>query len=157
DHGAVVEERLRRLGLPTTALAPGPVVDEAGVALGEHEGIHRVTVGQRRGLRVPGLERRYVLAVVPSTRTVVVGPAEHATRTRLQVGELQRLALADGRRRALVQVRHRSAPVAATIDVDGDVAAVELDAAVAGVAPGQAAVFYDADRVLGGGWIDAAT
>jgi len=153
DHGAVVEARLSALGLPVDALAPGPVVDEAGNVLGEHDGIHRVTVGQRRGLRVPGVERRYVLRVVPQTRTVVVGPAEQATRTRVRVEELKRLGLTDGRRRALVQVRHRSAPVAGTIDVADGVAEVELDAPIAGVAPGQAAVFYDDDRVLGGGWI----
>ena len=153
DHGAVVEARLRAQGLPTDALAPGPVVDEAGRVLGEHEGIHRVTVGQRRGLRVAGLERRYVLRVIPQSRTVVVGPADHGTRTRLEVAELQRLALRDGSLTALVQLRHRSAPVPATIDVRGDRATLELDAPIAGVASGQAAVIYADDEVLGGGWL----
>jgi len=152
DHGAVVEARLQALGLATDALAPGPVVDEAGVVLGEHDGIHRVTVGQRRGLRLPGPQRRFVLAVVRESRTVIVGPREDATRSRLEVGELQRLALADGSRRALVQVRHRAKPVAASIDVHGDTATIELDAPIT-VAPGQAAVIYDDDEVLGGGWI----
>ncbi|MBK6916991.1 MAG: tRNA 2-thiouridine(34) synthase MnmA [Deltaproteobacteria bacterium] len=157
DHGAVVQSRLAARGLATDMLAPGPVVDVDGRVLGRHDGIHRVTVGQRRGLHVPGTERRYVLRVVPESRTVVVGEANDAALTRLQVGELQRFALVDGEHRLLVQVRHRGQATPARVWVEGAQARVEFDAAQPGVAPGQAAVFYDDDAVVGGGWISAGS
>lgn len=153
DHGAVVEARLRARDAPVDHLAPGPVVDAEGNTIGTHDGIHRVTVGQRRGLHIPGTLRRYVLRVVPETRTVVVGDEPDVHRTHLVVDEVQRLGLADGRHRLAVQVRHRGAPGLATVTIDGEQAEVELDAPLRGCAPGQAAVFYDDDRVVGGGWI----
>lgn len=153
DHGAVVEDRLRARGIDLEALAPGSVVDEHGVTVGTHDGIHRVTVGQRRGLQLRGRGRRYVLRVVPQRREVVVGDARLAGRLELAVGELQRLDLADGEHRFDVQLRHRAAPVPATVVIAGDGAWVRLDAPVVGVAPGQAAVFFAGERVCGGGWI----
>jgi len=154
DHGAVVERRAAALGLSTEGLAPGPVVDEQGEVIGEHQGIHRVTVGQRRGFQVRGTERRYVLRVVPATRTVVVGPEPAHCRT-LEVDELHRLGdLAPGEaRRVEVQVRHRGSPSPAVVHVEQGRARVEFEAPVSAAAPGQAAVFYDGERVLGGGWI----
>jgi tRNA-specific 2-thiouridylase len=155
DHGAVVERRAASLGLPLSALAPGPIVDEAGRELGEHQGIHRVTIGQRRGLRIPGTDKRYVLRVVPEQRTVVVGDAGEALTRRVAVEELQDLDLPPPGEsmRALVQLRHRSAPVPGTVHVGEGRAVALLDDPQAAVAPGQAAVFYDGDRVRGGGWI----
>jgi tRNA-uridine 2-sulfurtransferase len=157
DHGVVVERRAAALGLPLHALAPGPVVDEAGRAIGEHQGIHRVTLGQRRGLRIRGTDKRYVLRVLPESRTVVVGEAAGAPSRRVIVEELQDLDLppAGAPLRALVQLRHRSAPVPGTVHVGQGRAVVELDQPAAAAAPGQAAVFYDGDRVRGGGWIAA--
>lgn len=157
EHGAVVERRLAALGLATDVLAPGPVVDTSGQVVGEHDGIHRVTVGQRRGLRTRGSDKRYVLRVLPERRTVVVGEAEDARFLRIEVGEVQSLDLPDaGHFRADVQIRHRSPPRPATIEIDGGAAHVTFDAPVAAAAAGQAAVFYDGDRVLGGGWIERA-
>jgi tRNA-specific 2-thiouridylase len=155
DHGVVVERRLRALGETAAHLGPGRVLDEAGRELGEHVGIHRVTIGQRRGLRLRGTEKRYVLRVLPETATVVVGDAEAARLRVLHVGELQRLDLPDrkGTLRAEVQIRHRAPATPATIELRGDTARVMFDAPVTAVAPGQAAVFYAGDRVLGGGWI----
>ncbi len=155
DHARVVEARLAARGRPTEMLAPGTVVDADGRELGTHEGIHRVTVGQRRGLRIPGTARRYVLRVVPETRTVVVGEPEDAARTELEADELQLLAELPESLEAQVQLRHRARPVPARIHRIGTRARIELHAPFAGVAPGQAAVFYDGDRVLGGGWITA--
>lgn len=161
DHADVVEARAEALGL-TDTLGAGPVVDEQGQTLGEHRGIHRVTVGQRRGLSLPGTERRFVLRVLPQSRTVVVGPKASATATQIVVEELTRLGLAaQGSRRAMVQVRHRSAPQPATVEVAGTRATVRFDAPIPAAAPGQAAVIYggmradeaEGDRVLGGGWI----
>jgi tRNA-specific 2-thiouridylase len=155
DHAAVVEERLRAAGGNLDALAPGPVVDLDGNVVGDHDGIHRVTVGQRRGFRSKGTERRYVLRVIPPTRTIVVGAAESARAHRCQVGELQRIhpLRAGDAVRLLVQVRHKSAAVAATVHAADRCAAVVFDEPAAAVAPGQAAVFYQGDEVVGGGWI----
>lgn len=157
DHGAVVERRAAALGLSTAALGPGPVVDEAGRPIGEHQGIHRVTIGQRRGLRIRGTDKRYVLRVLPDARTVVVGDAAGAVCRRVVVEELQDLDLPPPGEsmRALVQLRHRSAPAPGTVHVEQGRAVVELDEPVAAAAPGQAAVFYDGERVRGGGWISA--
>ncbi|HWB77330.1 MAG TPA: tRNA 2-thiouridine(34) synthase MnmA [Nannocystaceae bacterium] len=153
DHAEVVEARLRARGASIDTLAPGPVVDTRGRELGTHEGIHRVTVGQRRGLRIPGVERRYVLRVIAERNTVVVGDPEAASCRALEVGELQLLAELPRELDVQVQLRHRSRPVPARVRFDDARAYVELRDPFVGVAPGQAAVFYDDDRVLGGGWI----
>lgn len=155
DHGVVVERRAAALGLSTEGLAPGPVVDVHGEQIGEHQGIHRVTIGQRRGMQIRGTDKRYVLRVLPQSRTVVVGGAEQARTRMLEVDELQDFDLppAGESLRALVQVRHRSAAVPGTVHVGQGRATVQLDEPAAAVAPGQAAVFYEGDRVRGGGWI----
>lgn len=154
DHGVVVERRAAQLGLAADALRSGPIVDTEGKVVGEHRGIHRVTVGQRRGFTVAGTEKRYVLKVLPQTRTVVVGAAAQAVSTIVRVAELQSLGLpASGALRAAVQVRHRARPEPATVNVDGQGATVTFDAPVHAPTPGQAAVIYDGPRVLGGGWI----
>ncbi len=155
DHADVVEARLVARGVDTTALGPGPVVDAQGRTIGTHEGIHRVTVGQRRGLRIPGTDRRYVLRVVAEDRTVVVGDVDEAVGRTIVIDELQRLDLDDGEHRFDVQVRHRAAAMPATVRVLGVQAEVAFDAPVRGAAPGQAAVFFRGPHVLGGGWIRA--
>lgn len=158
DHGEVVQRRAAQLGLDADALGPGPVVDEAGATIGEHKGIHRITVGQRRGFSVKGTEKRYVLRVLPDTRTVVVGPAERVTTRRVIVDELQDFDLPapGGSFDALVQVRHRGEPQPGRVTIAADHAVVEFDEPAGAVAPGQAAVFYDGERVRGGGWIREA-
>ncbi len=155
DHAAVVEARAAALGVDPAALAPGPIVDEAGVEIGQHAGVHRVTVGQRRGLRVAGNEPRYVLRVLPETRAVVVGDAAALQRGALELEDFRRLAPLGEQAtlRATVQVRHRGRPAPATIELRGATARVCFDEPVASAAPGQAAVVYDGARVLGGGWI----
>ena len=155
DHADVVEARAAALGLDLAALAPGPIVDAAGAVLGQHAGVHRVTVGQRRGLQVSGSAPRYVLRVLPEQRAVVVGDAEALKITALELEDFRRLApLGErGSVRASVQLRHRGRPAPATIELDGPAARVRFDDPVGAAAPGQAAVVYDGARVLGGGWI----
>lgn len=152
---AVAEARAGALGLDVAALAPGPIVDRSGAVLGEHDGIHTVTIGQRKGLRIAGSRPRYVLEVLPASREVVVGDAEDLEAESITIASLRRLApLGDAEvLRAEVQIRHRSPPAPATVELVGDVARVRFDAPVRAVAPGQAAVIYAGDRVLGGGWI----
>ncbi|MGB1699791.1 MAG: tRNA 2-thiouridine(34) synthase MnmA [Nannocystaceae bacterium] len=158
DHGAVVERRARSLGLDGGSLGDGEVVDETGETLGTHRGIHRVTVGQRRGLGLSSSRPRYVLRVLPEERKVVVGDAEALARTELDVDDFRRLRdLEDGAAIAChVQIRHRSPAQAATLRVTGSRATVTFDAPVRAVAPGQAAVAFLGDQVLGGGWIAGA-
>jgi tRNA-specific 2-thiouridylase len=160
DHGDIVEARARALGLDLGALAPGPVLDRAGQLLGEHRGIHRVTIGQRRGLGVSSDRPRYVLRVVPETRAVVVGDADELDVGSVTVEDFRPLAdlphagQADGEGMfAGVQIRHRGEAHSAIVVFEGSRVRVRFDVPVRAVAPGQAAVVYDGDRVLGGGWI----
>ncbi|MCB9752880.1 MAG: tRNA 2-thiouridine(34) synthase MnmA [Myxococcales bacterium] len=156
DHAAVVRERAEQLGLETDALAPGAIVDERGRELGRHGGVHTVTVGQRRGLRVAGTEARYVLRVLPSRNEVVVGEREALAARAVELVDYRALSddLADGAAREVaVQIRHRSPPARATATREGSRVTVVFAEPVSAAAPGQAGVVYDGERVLGGGWI----
>lgn len=131
---------------------PGVIRDQAGHEIGRHDGIHRFTVGQRRGLGGGATEPRFVTAIEPATGAVVVGARRDLDRDGLTVRDV-RWAGAQRTRRATVRLRHRHEPVPCTVHVDGETARVEFDEPTPGVTPGQAAVWYDGDRVLGGGWI----
>jgi tRNA-specific 2-thiouridylase len=143
------------------AAREGPIVDESGRALGRHDGIHRFTVGQRKGLGLasasptPGVPL-YVLQLRPADRAVVVGPKASLERVSLTASNVNWIVEQPaGPLRAAVQIRHRHQPAPATVHAVGDARAeVVFDAPQLAVAPGQAAVFYDGDVVLGGGWID---
>jgi tRNA-specific 2-thiouridylase len=139
-------------------VAPGPVVDSSGAVLGTHDGAHQFTVGQRRGLGVasPDGRPRYVLSISPATSTVTVGPAE-ALDVSVVLGVRARWAgpAPEPGARCLVQVRAHGDAVPCTVLVDGSSVEIALDAPVRGVAPGQAAVLYDGDRVVGAATIDA--
>ena len=133
----------------------GEVVDPDGNVLGTHNGIHRFTVGQRKGLNLGGGEVRYVQRLEPETNRVVVGPAEGTGRA--QFGLLQPHWV-DGppppEQSVEVRIRHRHAGAPGRIHVSQHgLVSVKLDAPARAVTPGQAAVVYDRDRVLGGGWI----
>ena len=126
----------------------GDIVDLAGVKLGEHRGIIHFTVGQRRGLEIGGVpEPLYVVRLDPATRHVVVGPRAALAVSAARLDGINRLGAFDGALR--VKVRSMAKPVPASMIGDRLV----FDAPEYGVAPGQAAVLYAGDRVLGGGWI----
>ena len=151
DHKAFVEAR-------GGAGKAGVVVDDtSGAVVSAHAGTHRFTIGQRRGLPGGAADRRFVLRIDAETGTVHVGPRERLGRTALRVSDVRWLNGApDERLRCAVQIRHHATPAAAWIAATADgFVDVELDEPAMGVAPGQAAVFYDgADAVIGGGWID---
>jgi tRNA-uridine 2-sulfurtransferase len=139
----------------------GLIVDEAGRILGRHEGVHRFTVGQRKGLGLassPGASGApmYVLQLRPSDRAVVVGPKTSLERTTLTASGVNWIVQEPaGPVRATVQIRHRHPAAPATVRALGDRRAeVVFDTPQIAVTPGQAAVFYGGDAVLGGGWIE---
>jgi tRNA-uridine 2-sulfurtransferase len=137
---------------------PGDIVDEAGNVLGGHRGIAHFTVGQRKGLGIAAAEPLYVLRLETERRRVVVGPYAALAQTRVRLGEFNWLgaAIAPGTGRPVaVKLRSAQPPVPATLyaGAGGGEAELVLDAPAGAVAPGQAAVLYDGERVLGGGWI----
>ena len=140
------------------AIEPGDIVHVDGRVVGRHDGVIGFTVGQRRGLGVGGeAAPLYVVRLEPESRRVVVGPREallgREFRTR-DVNWLRDAPEAGDGIRVAVKVRSTHAPVpAAVVPDEAGGACVVLDRPEAGLAPGQAAVFYDGDRVLGGGWI----
>ncbi|CAI7980456.1 tRNA-specific 2-thiouridylase MnmA [Frankia sp. Hr75.2] len=148
DTGAWLRERL--------GPRPGPVVDaETGETLGEHDGAYAFTVGQRRGLGLgrpaPDGRPRYVLEISPATSTVTVGPSS-ALDMRSLVAE-RMVWPHDGPVSCTAQVRAHGGVVPAVVTARGDELDVRLAEPVRGTAAGQAVVFYDGDRVLGGGRI----
>ena len=150
DHADFVE---RRAAEPPR---PGLVKDASGHVLGEHGGVHRFTVGQRRGLGLASPVRLYVTALDAETGTVTVGPRGALERTGLTASRVNWISDPPGEgRRVAAQIRHRHPEAPARVwPVDGGRARLEFDAPQAAIAPGQAVVFYDGDEVLGGGWID---
>jgi tRNA-uridine 2-sulfurtransferase len=146
-----VLEKLAADALP----GEGEIVDSGGSVLGTHQGFHRYTVGQRRGIGVPARERLYVVAVDAAHNRVVVGAGVDTARARLRLRGVNWLAgVRPARLDALVQIRSRHQPASAEVVFgDGGAAEVRFATPVASPAPGQAAVIYEGDRVLGGGWI----
>jgi tRNA-uridine 2-sulfurtransferase len=135
----------------------GPIVDREGRVLGRHAGVHRFTVGQRKGLGVTAPRPLYVLNVVPASATVVVGEEDALASDRLTAREVTWLSVPTPSEpvRARVKIRYRHAEAEATITPLPDRrAAVRFDVPQRAVTPGQAAVFYDGDVCLGGGWIE---
>jgi tRNA-specific 2-thiouridylase len=133
------------------AMAPGEIVDEGGKVLGQHEGIHKFTIGQRRGVGVAAGEPIYVLSVDALTRRVTVGGSASLDKRSISVADLSWMPRE--RTRAQVQIRYRHEARPAWLVPDGDRVQVEFDHPERAPAPGQAAVFYDGDAVLGGGFI----
>jgi len=150
-----VIERLR-----PGALEPGDIVDIDGNVLGRHEGIVKYTIGQRRGLGIGGFEDPiYVVKLNAEKKQVIVGPKEALLTTEIGVKDVNWIGEdvpAEGLA-VIAKIRSTRPGVPAKLFLEGGRARVLLDEPEAGVSPGQAAVFYDGDRVLGGGWIDSAT
>jgi tRNA-specific 2-thiouridylase len=155
DYVGVLE---RHLPADAAALAPGPLVTTAGEVIGQHDGFARYTIGQRKGLPGGAREARYVVAIRPERREVVVGTAEDLDGHRVRLEELNWLAepLAAGDA-CEVQIRHRARAVPATVAAhDGGALTLALAAPARAITPGQSGVLYDAvGRVLGGGVIAA--
>ena len=143
------------------AAEPGEIVTLDGQVLGTHPGIIHYTVGQRRGLGVGGGDPLYVVKLDAETRQVLVGPREALDTRSIELKEVNWLGDGDPHgQRVGIKVRSTRPPVLGTLEMREGILWANLDIAEEGVAPGQAAVFYDPDpagtRVLGGGWINSA-
>jgi tRNA-specific 2-thiouridylase len=151
DYAGFVSAQALRRGRAMPG--PGAIVGDDGAVLGHHDGVHRFTLGQHRGLgNLTTKDRRYVTAIDPARAEVRVGARAAAERHELVIRDLRWLSPPRTRLSADVQVRHRGAPIAAEIEVAADRAHVRLSTPTV-AAPGQAAVIYDGDRVLAGGWV----
>ena len=139
---------------------PGKMRHVDGQVLGEHDGIHNFTIGQRKGLGISWHEPLYVQAIRPKEGTVVVGPKAGLYARGLVAERCNWLSFErpPGPMECEVRIRYRSQPVPAlvTVGAGATTAFVEFEDPQKAVAPGQAAVFYRGDEVLGGGWIEEA-
>jgi tRNA-specific 2-thiouridylase len=141
-----------------TAPHPGVIVDAGGRVLGPHDGVHHFTIGQRRGLGVGGGKPLYVTAIDAATRTVRVGPQRATVAPGLVAGRVHWLCPPPAPGTSLrMKIRARFEPAAVTLGgATRDQFTVWAAAGLAAVTPGQAAVLYDHERVVGGGWIERA-
>jgi tRNA-specific 2-thiouridylase len=181
-HKSEVRERARRLGLPAAErpesqdicfgdykelvasyadkdeVCGGDVINRSGTVLGRHRGIHSVTVGQRRGLGIAAAEPLYVIDIDSKTKQVVVGKKEELRCTGLIASGVNWIDLPDQIEFvAEVQVRYRAPAVPSAVRPGANGSCeVVFHETLQGVTPGQAAVFYRGDQVLGGGWIESA-
>jgi len=153
DYGAMIR-RFRGKEYPE-----GPIVDTSGKRIGTHVGIINYTIGQRRGLGVPADRRLYVVKVDIENNTVVLGDNEDLFKKKVYVREFHwitgELPKEEVRCKAKVRYRHTEQPAVLTPpDKEGGMAVLTFDEAQRAMTPGQSAVCYDGDRVLGGGIID---
>jgi tRNA-specific 2-thiouridylase len=156
DYAAFIDAYSREQGREPEE-RPGQIVDTAGKALGGHTGVHRYTIGQRKGLGIATGEPLYVIETEPSTQTVTVGRNEELLRDTLVAGEVNWVSIPPITEpiRADVRIRHKHQAAPATVSPTADPAVVEVrfDSPQRAVTPGQAAVVYAGDQVLAGGWI----
>ncbi len=135
------------------AFKPGDIRDASGRRLGTHEGLPNYTVGQRKGLGLSGGTPYYVTKLDGPSNTLVVGSLEEASSTRFRVGRLSKISGALPRS-CRVRIRHRGDLHEAQVEENGPEALVSLAAPANAVTPGQSAVFYQDETVLGGGTIE---
>lgn len=136
----------------------GELVTTSGEVIGHHQGIHSFTVGQRKGLGISSPNPLYVLAIHPDSHQVTVGPDEGLLSRELTANRLNWISipgLPQGEElRVTAKIRHRHTPAPATLIVAGpDLVRAVFDEPQRAITPGQAAVFYHEDEVVGGGWI----
>jgi tRNA-specific 2-thiouridylase len=157
DYAAFIDAYFREKGIAPD-VARGEIVTSDGRVVGEHSGVHHFTVGQRKGLQIPKRkpEPLYVIETNPRTKQVVVGGPEDLLRARMEVDAVNWISIAPpfGPVRGEVRIRNRHTPAPATLTplANGRVE-VRFDEPQRAVTPGQGAVFYDGQLVLGGGWI----
>ncbi len=157
DYAAFIDAYFQEQGMNSTE-THGEIVDTTGKVIGKHEGTHHYTVGQRRGLGIAAAEPLYVIATEPASQRVVVGRGPDLMQPALTASQVNWISIAspNSPRHARVKIRNKHHAAAATLFPTKDETKVRVvfDEPQRAITPGQAAVFYDADLVLGGGWID---
>jgi tRNA-specific 2-thiouridylase len=151
-HDEFVRQRRRSVDMS------GQIVTTEGRVVGTHPGIERFTIGQRKGLGVAMGEPYFVVRIEPDTKKVVIGRQEELAQRELTASNCNWLAEPPaGEFRCSAKIRYNSPPAAATAQLLGNGRLrVAFDEPRYGVAPGQAVVLFDGERVLGGGWIDSS-
>ena len=157
DYAAFLTAYMREAGIPKRA-TEGEIVTTDGRPLGIHAGVHRFTVGQRRGLGIATGEPLYVISTDPAAQRVVVGGNDDLLCKRFFARDMNWISIPAPTPglRAQVKIRNKHAAAPATIHATDDPARIEVifDQPQRAVTPGQGAVLYDGDLVLGGGWIE---
>lgn len=157
DYAAFIDAYFHEQGIEPER-ASGELVTVDGRVVGEHSGVHHFTVGQRKGIGVAAREPLYVIATEPATRRVIVGQSQDLLRNSLEAGQVNWISLPGIAEplRAEVKIRNKHHGASATLYATSDPARVRVvfDQPQRAVTPGQAAVFYQQDLVLGGGWIE---
>jgi tRNA-specific 2-thiouridylase len=151
DYASFVERKE-----PAVARA-GAIVDRSGRELGTHGGVHRFTIGQRKGLGIASTIPLYVLNIDADSGNVTVGARDALEQTRLTASQVNWVSMDAPQSpvRVCAQIRHRHKPAAGAVHaLPDDRAEMIFDEGQPAITPGQAVVFYDADTVVGGGWID---
>lgn len=156
DYAAFMDAYLRDKGIDA-AVTEGAIVNADGRELGRHAGAHHFTIGQRKGLGIAAKDPLYVIATDPKSQTVTVGSNDDLLRPGLIASDINWLSWSGLARPAEVRVRirNRHIPAPATLSpVSENRAEVRFHEPQRAVTPGQAAVFYSSDLVIGGGWIE---
>src|SRR5579864_433812 len=150
-----IEAYSRESGSPLTK-SGGEIVDEEGTVIGRHGGVHQFTIGQRKGLGFAAGKPLYVISIDRENNRVVVGDDASVRTTTCEVENINWIAheFVNEPLRAVVKIRHKHVPADATVTpLDATRARVAFDTPQRAITSGQGAVFYEGDRVLGGGWI----
>ena len=157
DYAAFIDAYFREQGVDPGARR-GEIVTRDGRVLGEHSGVHHYTVGQRKGLKIAAKEPLYVISTEPLTQRVVVGGNDELLRAEFHTRAVNWISIGPPAApvRAQVRIRNKHLPAPATLfPLDGGARVrVRFDEPQRAVTPGQGAVFYDDELVLGGGWIE---
>jgi tRNA-specific 2-thiouridylase len=157
DYASFIDAYFAEQGIDRSS-AHGEIVDGTGKKLGEHEGVHHFTVGQRKGLGIAAREPLYVIATEPATQRVIVGNNADLLRKELTAGKVNWIATDRLRepRRVQAKIRNKHEGAAGTVHPleEADRFRLVFDQPQRAVTPGQAAVLYDGELVVGGGWIE---
>ena len=156
DYAGFIDRYLEAENASERLPGAGEIVDTIGRVIGKHEGIHRYTIGQRRGIGIADERPLYVISIDADRNRVTAGAAEELLSNEFTVARVNWIALDDPREpvRAEVRVRYRHTAAPATITpLENGRARIVFDEPQRAITPGQASVFYRGDEVVGGGWI----
>jgi tRNA-specific 2-thiouridylase len=155
NYAQFIQAYSQERGIPLQN-AEGEIVNETGDVIGHHHGVHNFTIGQRKGLGFAAGKPLYVLSIDPQKNRVFVGEDDVLRKTVCEVEGVNWISCKtqSAPLRAFAKIRHKHEPAPATIEpLDATIARMTFDTPQRAITPGQAAVFYNGDLVLGGGWL----